>query len=277
MNTLLRFIVRYHTLLLFLLLLGVSIALMVKTTSYQQSKVMGAVASTRAWAYDGISDLTAYLSLKKENQLLLEENTSLRSRLNYYLTADTILTVKQYDTIKRADFTYTSARIVNTSTNKINNMLIVNVGRDQGIRADMGVVSADGVGVVVGVVTNVSDGYASVLPVINPHSNISSRLVRSNAEGMLSWDGVNYREAVLTGVPQHIDVRVGDTIVTSSNSNIYPPNVLVGVVKSYKVKGGNLYEIKVDLSVDYKRLQNVYVVYSDSYAQIDSLLKENER
>ena len=274
MNTLLRFIVRYHTLLLFLLLLGLSITLMVQTTSYQQSKVLGVVASTRAWAYDGISDLTAYFSLKKENELLQEENTQLRNQLNYYITADTIYATQHYDTIKRTNFTYLSARIVNTSTNKINNRLIINVGRDQKVGADMGVISSDGV---VGVITKVSDDYASVLPIINPHSSISSRLVRSNAEGILSWDGINYREAMLTGVPQHINVEVGDTIVTSSNSNIYPPNVLVGTVKSYQVKSGNLYEIKVDLSVDYKRLQNVYVVYSDSYAKIDSLLNGKER
>ena len=274
MNTLLRFIVRYHTLLLFLLLLGISVTLMLQTTNYQQSKVLGGVSSTRAWAYDGVSEFTAYLSLKKENQLLQEENTRLRNQLNYYLAVDSLFTTQQYDTIKRTNFTYLSARIVNTSTNKINNTLIINRGRDQKVEADMGVISAEGV---VGVVTKVSGNYASVLPIINHQSNISSRLVRSNAEGILSWDGISYKEGVLTGVPQHIDVAVGDTIVTSSNSNIYPPNVLVGTVKSYQVKSGNLYEIKVDLSVDYKRLDNVYVVYSDSSAEIKSLLNEGEK
>ena len=274
MNTLIRFIVRYHTLLLFLLLLGVSITLMIRTTNYQQSKVLGVVASTRAWAYDRIDNLTTYFSLKKENDLLREENTNLQNQLNYYRAADTLYTTQQYDTIKRINFNYISARIVNTSTNKDQNILIINVGQDQRVATDMGVVSPDGV---VGVVLKTSKDYASVLPIINPHSNISSRLLRSNAEGMLSWNGASYREALLTGVPRHIDVQIGDTVVTSSNSNIYPPNVLVGTVKSYEEKSGNLYNIKVDLSVDYKRLQNVYVVYSESFFEIDSLLNQSVR
>jgi rod shape-determining protein MreC len=247
---------------------------MVRTTNYQQSKVMGVVSSTRAWAYERIDDLTTYLSLKKENERLQEENTLLRNQLNHYLAVDTLYTIKQYDTIKRTDYIYKSARIVNTSTNKVKNRLVINVGQDQNVGPDMGVISSDGV---VGVVTKTSDSYAVVLPIINPESHTSCRLVRSNAEGMLSWDAVNYREALLTGVPQHIDVQVGDTIVTSSNSNIYPPNILVGTVKSYEVRSGNLYEIKVSLSVDYKRLRNVYVVKSDSYAEIDSLLNGSER
>ena len=274
MNTLLRFIVRYHTLLLFLLLLGLSIVLMAQTTSYQQSKVLGVVASTRAWVYEKIDNLSTYFSLKSENDRLQEENTGLRNQLNYYLAADTLHETQRYDTIKRVSYTYLSSRIVNTSTNKIKNILVVNIGEDQGVAPDMGVVSSQGV---VGVVTKVSENYSAVLPIINPDSFISSRLVRTNAEGLLSWDGVNYRVALLTGVPQHIDVQVGDTLVTSSNSNIYPPNVLVGTVRSYEVKRGNLYEIKVDLSVDYKRLQDVYVVSSDSHSEIDTLLYGSKR
>lgn len=274
MNTLLRFIEKYHTLLLFLLLLGLSIVFMVQTTNYQQSKVLGVVASSRAWVYDGLDDLSTYFSLKSENERLQDENTELRNQLNHYLAVDTLHTSQRYDTIKRENYTYLSARIVNTSTNKIKNVLVVNIGEDQGVRVDMGVVSSQGV---VGVVNKVSGGYAAVLPIINPETHISSRLIRSKAEGILSWDGVNYREALLTGVPQHIDVQVGDTIVTSSNSNIYPPNVLVGTVKSYEVKRGNLYEIKVDLSVDYKRLQDVYIVSSSSHAEIDTLLNGGVR
>ncbi len=274
MNALIRFIVKYHTLLLFLLLLGVSIALMIQTTNYQQSKVMGVAASTRAWAYDQIDNLTTYFSLKKENDLLQEENTNLRNQLNHYLAADTLRTTQQYDSIKRTNFSYISARIVNTSTNKDQNLLVINVGHDQKVEADMGVISSDGV---VGVVLKVSKNYASVLPIINPHSNISSRLLRSNAEGMLSWNGLDYREALLTGVQRHIDVQIGDTVVTSSNSNIYPPNVMVGTVKSVEEKSGNLHDIRIDLSVDYKRLQNVYVVYSESFFEIDSLLNRSIR
>lgn len=248
--------------------------LIVQTSNYQQSKVMGALTSTRAWAYDGLDDLTAYFSLKVENERLQEENTLLRNQLNHYIAADTLYSTQQYDTIKRVNYTYRSARIVNTSTNKIQNVLVINVGRNQNVGPDMGVVSSDGV---VGVVTKVSSNYAEVLPIINPDSHISSRLLRSNAEGILSWDGLNYKEAMLTGVPQHINIQVGDTIVTSSNSNIYPPNIVVGTVKSYEVKRGNLYEIKVNLNVDYKRLQNVYVVNSDSRVEIDSLLNSGVR
>ena len=229
---------------------------------------MGVVEASRTWLYEQLDGVAEYFTLKKENGRLQQENEDLRNQLNVYLTADTLRLVASSDSIKHLPISYLSAKLIKTSTNKTKNLLAINVGRDQGVESDMGVISSDGA---VGVIIQVSDNYAKVLPIINPDSHTSARLVRSNTEGILSWDGVSYREAVLTGVPQHINVQVGDTVVTSSNSLIYPKGVMLGTVTSYEVKMGNLYEIKVALSVDYKRLEDVYVVKSEGRAELDSL------
>ncbi len=268
MNTLIRFLLRYHTLLLFLLLQGVAVTLIVRTSTYQQAEVMGTVQVVRSWVYDGIADLTAYFSLRKENERLQGENTLLRNQLNEYLTSDTIRTVQQYDTVLKESFTYMSARVVQSTTNQQHNFITINVGQKQGVKADMAVVSSAGA---VGVVTKVSENYSNILPIINIDSHTSAKLLRTNCSGTLLWKGGAYREVNLTDIPQHIDVQKGDTVVTSGFSLIFPQGIMLGTVENFEIKKGNFYEIRVALSVDFKRLQDVYVLKSAGYPEIDSL------
>lgn len=268
MNTLIKFLAKYHTLLLFLLLQGVSFFLIARTTNYQQGRLLGVAHVAQAYIYDKTDGILTYFSLKKENSRLQEENTELRNQLNKYLTTDTLRSYVSFDSLQRVDFKYLSARVINSSINIPRNFLTINVGSKQGVKPDMGVVSSDGV---VGIVTKVVDNYALVLPVVNIDSHTSAMLTRSKAAGTLSWKGANAREAFMSDILQHVDVRVNDTVVTSGYSHIFPSNINIGVVESFEVKKGNFFEIKVKLAVDFNSLHNVYVVYSENKAELDSL------
>jgi rod shape-determining protein MreC len=54
---------------------------------------------------------------------------------------------------------------------------------------------------------------------------------------------------------------VGDTVVTSGYSNIFPEGIMIGTIKQFDVESGtNFYNIKVELSTDFKTLKYVEVV-----------------
>jgi rod shape-determining protein MreC len=54
---------------------------------------------------------------------------------------------------------------------------------------------------------------------------------------------------------------VGDVIVTSEYSNVFPPNVKIGVVSSVTEHEGGLFkQIRVTPYVDFDRLEHVFVV-----------------
>ncbi|NLK81415.1 MAG: rod shape-determining protein MreC, partial [Bacteroidales bacterium] len=73
--------------------------------------------------------------------------------------------------------------------------------------------------------------------------------------------GNNYRQATLSEIPVYAEVNVGDTIVTNSFSNIYPTNILIGLVSDvYKSEHDNFYNIEITLSTDFKNLEFVYIV-----------------
>ncbi|KPK80331.1 MAG: rod shape-determining protein MreC, partial [Bacteroides sp. SM23_62_1] len=83
---------------------------------------------------------------------------------------------------------------------------------------------------------------------------------KNNYYGSLSWKGTDHYTAELSEIPYHVDVQVGDTIVTSGYSAIFPEGILLGVISSYNIEESNFYQIEVELSVDYKNLVNVNVI-----------------
>jgi rod shape-determining protein MreC len=56
-------------------------------------------------------------------------------------------------------------------------------------------------------------------------------------------------------------VKVGDLVVTSGYSSIFPEGILIGTVEEVeKDKGESFFRIKVRLSVDFKDLSYVEVI-----------------
>jgi rod shape-determining protein MreC len=56
-------------------------------------------------------------------------------------------------------------------------------------------------------------------------------------------------------------VKIGDTVVTSGFSNIFPKGIMVGVVDDFKsIPELYFYVVHVKLSTDFKNLRYVYVV-----------------
>jgi rod shape-determining protein MreC len=149
------------------------------------------------------------------------------------------------------------------------NYITLNKGRNDGIRVEMTVISAQGV---VGIVKAVSDHFSVVMPLLNKWAQISCKIkVKTKTQidsigavkdiGSLKWDGVDYRYASMLQVPKHVNVHKGDTIVTSGYSDFFPEGVLVGTVDGFESgSDDNYYNIKVRLSVNFKTVTYVKVL-----------------
>lgn len=270
MESLFRFFLRYHVFLIFLLLEGVALTFVYNSSNYQQSNMLAAIDGAKGYVYSLTSEWTGYFGLKKENEQLSAEITQLRNELDYYKSQQFIDTTIVADSLGNRLYTYIPAEVIQNTTNKQHNNFIINIGAEQGVEPDMAVISEQGV---VGVVQRTSDNFATVMSVLNTDFRVSAKLKRTGHFGPLMWDGVNTREAVLIEVPQHASVEVGDTIVTSGYSTIFPEGIMIGVVKDFEVKRGNFYEINVELSVDFGRLRYVNVVNSTHRSEIRELEK----
>ncbi len=257
MRSLIRFILTYHFILLFLILETLSLTLLFQYNLFQKAKFINSSQRITGFVYAKIDLLNEYLSLHQTNRQLAVENEKLNNMLQRAYRSDEIFFYGEYDSIYQQHYFYTSARIINNSVNKQHNYLTLNKGSEAGIRPEMAVVAADGI---VGVVNGVSKRFSTVISLLNTDLSVSAKIKKNNAFGSLSWDGVNYREAMLSEIPHHINIAKGDTVITSGFSTIYPEGILIGTIKDFEVKGANFYIITVQLSTDFKSLTYVSVV-----------------
>lgn len=268
MRSLLNFLLRIHFLLLFILIEVFSISLLVNNNNFHKAKFVNFTRQFSGNFYTKIDDLKQYVSLAEENKRLVEENNRLLNIIESTYKSDEIFFRSVNDTVLNQRYRYTSARIVNNSVNKKHNYLTLNKGQLQGIRPEMAVVSN---GSIVGVVKGVSDNYSTVISLLNLDFKVSAKVDQNEYFGSLSWDGRGYQKAILNEIPLHAEIHIGDEIVTSGFSSIYPAGVLIGTISSFEEKGGSFFEIEVELSTDFKNLSYVHVIGNLMQTEINEL------
>jgi len=271
MKNLLKFILRIHFLLLFVIIEVLSVSILVNNNNYHRISYLNFTSNISGEIYERINNFRLYLSLKNENDMLIEENSRLNNILQTAYRSDDIFFRSVNDSINKQKYYYTSARVINNSINKQHNFITLNKGSNDGIREEMAVVSKDGV---VGIVKAVSKNYSTVISVINKDLRISARHKKSGYFGSAYWNGEKYNKAVLSDIPLHAQINIGDTIVTSGYSSIFPGELPIGYIASYNKKGGSFYEIEINLSVDFKKINVINVI--DNVMKEEKIMLENE-
>ncbi len=277
MRSLIRYLLRNYAFVLFILLEIAALALVFNNNNYHKAKYLNSSNRITGNVYNTFNSVINYFELAKVNKKLSEENAYLKGLIeadpHFTTSPDTIIPhVSPTDSA----FRYTSARVINNSVNRPFNYVTLNKGRKDGIKPDQGIISSEGV---VGVVINVSESYSLGLSVLNRRWSISAKLRKNGYFGSLIWTGNNYRKASLMEIPYHVDVAIGDTVVTSGYSSVFPEGVLIGTVSEFdQAEGENYYNIKVELSTDYKSLSYVEVIENlkaEEIKQLEEVTRED--
>lgn len=248
---------------------------MVHDNGFQGSHVLNSSNEAVANVYRSAANTKEYFSLKQENDRLAQENAIMRSFLksNY-----AVLPSKRFirnDTLYKQQYSYISSKVVNSSVNKRRNFLTLNVGSEQGIKRDMGVMSNEGI---VGIVTDVSPNFSSVMSLLHKDMHVNCQLKKDGSYGPLIWDGKDYRFCSLTDIPTHAKIKMGDTVITSELSSIFPEGLVVGTIETYERRQNeSFYTAKVRLSANLKKVNHVYVVNNDFKRERDSLEQKTQK
>jgi rod shape-determining protein MreC len=115
-------------------------------------------------------------------------------------------------------------------------------------------------GGVAGAVVGCSENFAMVMSLLNLDFRLSARIKSNGYFGSLSWDGKDYRKAILSDIPQHVTISIGDTIETTGYSAMFPEGVMVGTVIDFRKPGSDFYSITILLKTDFRKLHFVDVV-----------------
>lgn len=273
MKSLIRFILRFHFLILFIFIESLSLVIAFQNNNFQKAKAVNFTRNLSGFYHAKVRNFTEYLKLKEINDDLARENARLQNILYQSYRSEDLFFYKKNDTIYHQQYYVTNAKVINNSVNRQHNFLTLNKGSEQGIKPDMAVICIKGV---VGVVYGVSKQFSTVISLLNTNLKISAKLKKNNYFGSLGWDGKSYQTAVLTDIPFHVPVQIGDTIVTSGYSSIFPEGLLVGTIQEFNTENGNFYSIIVHLSTDFKELTYVNVVSNLKKSEQSKLENSNQ-
>ena len=276
MRNLLDFLARHNHWFLFVLLEVVSFVLLFKYNSYQGSVWFSSANAVAGKVYDASSAVDQYFSLVDVNRMLTERNVYLERELAR-LTDTATVAAKDSTYMQRMQagvlrkYKSVPARVVSNSLDKLNNFITIDKGTADGVGKDMGV--ACGLGVV-GIVYLTAEHYSVVIPVLNSKSNISCSIRGRGYFGYLHWYGDRPDEAYLDDVPRHARFRIGDIVVTSGYSSVFPPGMLVGkIMRVYNSANGMSYRLRVKLSTDFGNLRDVCVINDSEMMEQMKLLE----
>lgn len=263
MRNLLEFLAKYNHWFVFLILEVVSMVLLFQYNSYQGSAWFSSANAVTGKLYEWDANVETFFSLTKVNQELTQRNAYLEQEVQKL--SDSLVSVTKDSSIYHRDqfallrnYRLIPAKVVANSVDKPGNLMTIDKGSADGIHKDMGVISGTGV---VGIVYLVAEHYAIVIPVLNTKSNISCMIQNRGYFGYLRWKGGVSDLAYLEEVPRHAHFKLGDYVVTSGYSAVFPPGVRVGrILHVFNSADGLSYRVQLRLSTDFVRLRDVCVI-----------------
>lgn len=269
MQQLFNFFIKNKTFVLFLLLFSYALSLTIQTNEYQRSKFLNSSNQITGSIYGMFHSITQYFNLKKENQILLEENSRLKIVVFNQEKAATVDTLLEYK------YELQPSLIYKNSYSLPNNYLTLNKGKSDRIKEDDGVITSKGI---VGVIDRTSKNYSRVLSILNTNSRINVKLKKTNYFGTLSWDGESPEITQLKDIQDLVKLSVGDTIVTSGYSSTFPPDIPVGSVESFRLNDTeDLYIIDVKLFNNMRNLEHIYIIKNTDINELKALNSSNEQ
>ena len=147
MRNLLEFLTRYNHWFVFVLLEIFSLVLLFQYNSYQNSVWFSSANAVSGQLLAWDNDVKSFFALSKVNQELTQRNVYLEQQVKQLSTQLTEAT-KDSGWVKRGQLSLLQgyrlipANVVSNSINKMDNLITINKGEADGVRPDMGVVSA---------------------------------------------------------------------------------------------------------------------------------------
>lgn len=218
-------------------------------------KEIGSLTRTGQIVFSWIPRL---LEARRENQRLIMKVGELSLREDQYREA--LLENRRLRKLlgfkKQGDFDFIPAEVVGIKTIGIPGLVYLNVGWEDGCKKNMVLMTDKGV---VGKIVSVSKSTSVGELLTDPNFRISAKVERSRVLGIVRWLYGNV--CTLEGVPRGSDVKIGDLIITSGYSQIYPPGLVIGRVFKVSQKNRDLFQnILLRTEVDFGTLEELLVL-----------------
>jgi rod shape-determining protein MreC len=155
------------------------------------------------------------------------------------------------------------AQVIGSSGSDLSRSIYIDKGSDQGIAADMPVITASGI---VGKVLRTYPSTSLVLMINDQSSGVGVLLEKSRLQGVLR--GTPDGELILERVTSDEQVTPGETVLSSGGDQIFPKGFPVGTVMKVSPGKELFLDIKVHAAADLSRLEEVLVMTEKQERQV---------
>ncbi|RLC57561.1 MAG: hypothetical protein DRH89_03200, partial [Candidatus Cloacimonadota bacterium] len=149
--------------------------------------------------------------------------------------------------------------------------LIINKGKKNNIKLDYPVISNNGI---VGKIIAVSHNYSIVLPLDHSRFELGIMSKRNHLQGIMKSD--IFGNSYMTLIKPGSDIRVGDIIVTSQISSVFPKGFPVGkVVKLIENSADIFMSAKIQTFINPSELDQIIILLYKKDKSYEEELKNN--
>ena len=212
------------------------------------SKIVNPFTKITMSAQSGVAYLKNKLSKNNEYFVTQDELKSQNKTLKEYVKL-----TDQY-----SEYNTTPGYVIQRDFSNYSKVVVINIGKNDGIESGMTVVAEGGL---VGYVVSVEDNSSKVQTIIDTASAVSAAFV--NTEKSLVTRGILDSKDRVKGtyIDNDVVVNEGDSIVTSGIGGIYPKNINIGKVKEIvNTQNKTNRYVYIETAVDFDNLNNVLVI-----------------
>ena len=266
MRNIFLFIRRYFVFLSFLALQGFALWMLFKYSRYHRAVFLGVSNEITGSMNKQVDKVDDYFHLREENRRVHQMNDSLMNllRSNYSVTDTSarlvVDSLQINDSTKQVQrYLWREAKVVYNSVNFDQNYIQINRGSNQGVTDNMAVLNSDGA--IVGLTVNVSPNFSQVMTLLHTKSRVPATIKHFNVNGTIEWNTEDPRFVLLKGISRDVEVKKGDSVLTSPYSYNFPPGYLIGRVATIETdKASGFYLLKVRTAVNFNAIQQAFVV-----------------
>ncbi|MDB6149611.1 MAG: Cell shape-determining protein MreC [Chthoniobacter sp.] len=174
------------------------------------------------------------------------ENNRLRNALGY---------------IPRALFNVVPARIIARDAATWYSTVTIDRGSAQGIKADMPVLTEEGL---VGKTSIVSEHSSTVVLIADETCRVAAKIEGSREQGIVRGERTSSSsmpQISLNFLSKQADLKPGQKVITSGVGGVFPGDVVIGAIREFKMRELDGYATIVP-AVDLTTLEDVFVVNS---------------
>lgn len=227
-------------------------------------------------AVEGTRGVLAYFSnnkaLREKNDALLKETALLEEQVHKLRELELenlrLKNLLHYKEEKSSNYQLVMGKVIGRAPSSWYSTIIIDIGSSDGIKKDMPVVNHQGL---VGIVASVTANTAEVQLILDAAGGVGARIYESRATPGVVL-GTESGLLRLAFVRHDALIEVGQTVVTSGLSSLYPKGIRIGSVAEVNLEPNGL--IKTALIkpyVDFPRLEEILVITEVKKAEEDTL------